>query len=351
MKLLFCPERPDIRWCRASKGSFPENAASYSPGFRETVLEDLRGTGPEAVGYMLFHGGEGIRKTVNLVTGDILAEVERSERYLPEDNAITARLLKIFMKIYPDVPHYLFCDTGFFAKLPEEANTYAVPYEFTRQGVRKYGSNGLCHDWVSGKIKTMPGYRDLRKIVSIFVGNRTNVTAIDNGVPVETSAGFTPVEGIPSLNGCGDIDPTIIFELHSAGLGFGDINRILTSESGFRGLLGVKCAIEDIIDPAGPEGMDGARDIYYYNVIKHAGYSMALLGGADAVVVSCENAATAAVFAETLCRKMEYPVLKTVKGRGTKDGIEDITGKGSELKIFIAVYDRWKIMDEKMDVP
>ncbi len=190
----------------------------------------------------------------------------------------------------------------------------------------------------------------IKKIVSIFVGSRTNVAAISDGRPLETSAGFTPVEGIPSLSGCGDIDPTIIFQLHSTGLKFGDINRILTNESGFSGLLHRKCGLEDLVGAGGGADMDGARDIYYYNVIKHIGYSLSVMGGADALSISCEDKKMALKFAATLSRRLKFPAVKVnIKGARFNFGVENITSAGSELKVFVAGYNLWKVMDEKID--
>jgi len=351
MKLFLSPDRPDLKWCVAADGVLSESSGPYGPGVRGDILEYIKDMGePEAVGYMLFHGGEALKETVSPVTDEVLAKAEKSERFLPEDNTITTGMLKLFMKKYPRSRHYLFCDTAFFTKLPKEASTYAVPYEFTKKGVRKYGSNGLCHDWACGKITAMPGCGGVKKIVSVFVGSRTNVAAVLEGRPVETSAGFTPVEGIPSLSGCGDIDPTIIFQLHSTGLKFGDINRILTNESGFSGLLGRKCLLGDIVGASVPSEFSGARDIYYYNVIKHIGYSMAVMGGADAIAISCENTETAWTFAKTLCGRLEYPPLTLRKKTALAGGVHEVTGAGSGLKVFIAGYNPWLIMDEKTSI-
>ena len=127
---------------------------------------------------MLFHGGETIKETVSKVTDEVIARVENSEKYLPEDNAITSRLLKIFTEEIPGTAHYLFCDTGYFSKLPEGASTYAVPYEFTKQGVRKYEATACATTGCMTVSVVCQAAAGIKKIVSIFVGSRTNVADI-----------------------------------------------------------------------------------------------------------------------------------------------------------------------------
>jgi len=351
MKLMFCPDKPYIRW-RCEDGSlYKEGGQVFKQGFQDSILKEIEEVKDiSGVGYVLFHGGMEIEEEVTKVSDKAIKAVEKSIAFLPEENNITLRALKYFRDKFPYIPHFIFSDTAFFNKLPEMASAYAVPQDLSKNGIRRYGGYGLCHRWAYERaLQKLPG-GGMKKAISIYVGNRTNVAAVNNGKPEETSIGFTSLEGIPTLRSCGDIDPTIVFQLKAEGLSFEDINRLLTDRSGFAGLTGANPNIKDIAGAKSGRLLDETANIYYYSVIKQIGSSLSVMGGADTLIVTSENKELAQVFIDSLCRRLKFPKLKERKKASAMANVENMTGEGSALNIIYVKYDMWQIMSEKIKV-
>jgi acetate kinase len=247
-------------------------------------------------------------------------------------------------RAYPSLPHVLLCETAFFSHLPAEAKTYAVPEELRDQHVGRFGATGIIHEWAWRTLqKDCP---DVRKCVSVFLGDHPNIAAIEDGRPVETTAGFTPVEGIPSATSCGDVDPMIVFELHARGMTIREINKLLSSDSGFSGMLQKRCGFFDLIasdvDPQAAE----VRDIFQYSLLQHMGAMINILGGADAILFETEDSEKAAGFIGGLCVQLRFfePSLRaTPRAEGNWLSFTKANAKTQ----FIALnFNRWEVLAE-----
>ena len=188
---------PYLRWCAFEQGGARAKRCAFGAEWLQTVKTGAGDLGKvKAVGYMLRHGGDRFKQPVLRVTPQTLGEVEDAVRFLPEFNDITCKVLDCWTKELPGIPHFLFCDTAFFAGLPDVAGTYAVPEELRETGVRRYGSYGLVHQWAWAKARSLFG-ENVGKMVSVYLGDHTNLAALRDGQPLDTTIGFTPVEGIP----------------------------------------------------------------------------------------------------------------------------------------------------------
>jgi acetate kinase len=236
------------------------------------------------------------------VTPAILAAAQEAVRYSPEHNGLTVALLRQLQGRLPQIAHFLLCDTAFFCGLPAEASSYAVPAELRRRGVRRYGGDGLLHEWTGIRAREIFGPATQR-VVSVRLGDRTNAAALAAGRPVDTTIGFTPVEGILSDTCCGDIDSSVVFELQSSGLAWSEINELLSARSGFRALAGRRCGFAELLCCTGA-AMVLARRILRYEVVKSVGAFAALLGGADAVVFSADDPPASGHFIRDICRDL-----------------------------------------------
>ena len=178
-------------------------------------------------------------------------------------------------------------------------------------------------------------------MISVHIGNQPNIAAIRGGRPLETSIGFTPVEGIPSSTTCGDVDPTIIFYLRWSGMTFEEISTLLSSESGLTGLMGRPCNVTDILsDPSDPN-RSAAREILLYSLVKYIGAFTAILGGIDVLVFNTESPEDAADFIGEICRKLSFlgaKLPRTGVGRGI------ISSDDSAIQVLSLSYNRWAIM-------
>jgi len=294
----------------------------------DTIINDIGNIkNVEAIGYILYQGGEQIKKTVTFVTPGLVNEIKKSIRFSPEYNGLMYKVINYFTKLLPKISHFLFCDTAFFVNLPKEASIYAVPQQLNKKGIRRYGGYGLCHQWVWEKIQSS-SRKSVSKLISVYLGNHTNIAAIKDGRPVETSIGFSPVEGILSANSCGDVDPTVVFQLYSSGMSFQEINELLSQRGGFTGLLGKQCNYSALLEEKSSKG-SSVRRILNYNVLKYIGAFTSILGGVECIVFSGKNLKKSM----GLIREISHHL--------------DFLG-GTKPSIVLLEYNKWKMINEKI---
>ncbi len=347
MLLLFNPDPPLLRWCKVIGERTLFNETEFDAGCLQHILESIDDPSKiKAVGTLLVNGGDAVREAAQRVTPDDLDRVRDCIKLLPEQNGMTLKTSFFWIERFPDVPHVLVCDTAFFASLPAEASTYAVPMALRKQGIKRYGGDGLCHQQAWEAAIAFYG-KELRSVVSIRLGNATTLAAISDGRPAETTVGFTSIEGIPSATGCGDIDPTIVLQLHASGVSYEEINILLTRESGFGGLLGRECGYSDLTrEKAGPD-IAAVRDFYVYQVVKSIGAFLSVLGGADALLFSCEDPDSSAEMIERIVRHLDFLGVRLKPGAEGKGSLTDLTGSGSAMRVASLRFDLWRTLVQK----
>jgi len=347
MMLLFDPDPPFICSYSLGRSTSKEHTQRFTPEWFGNEVDNMKSRKVKAIGYILHHGGEEITEPVKLITQGSLSKVENCVRFLPERNEMTLRIARYCMKVFPEIPHVLFCDTALFAHLPAEASTYAIPYKLRAEGIRRYGGDGLCHQWASEQINTLK-MRSYKRVISIHLCNHTNIAAFQNGKAVETSIGFTPIEGIISSTGCGDLDTAIVLQLVSAGMSLEEINRSLSSEGGFTGLLGKQCSLTDILQKSKDPNINFVRDLFYYQVKKFIGSFISVLGGVDAIVFVCDYIDESIELIEETCRSLDLLPLKRREKAKVQHGHWIFSEKDSEVDVFCFKYDKLNILTRKL---
>ena len=240
------------------------------------------------VAHRVVHGGEKFTEAT-IMTDDLLAEMEKLNPLAPLHNPVIVEGIKQMRKLFPAVPHVGVFDTAFHHTLPAYAFLYGLPYEFyEKKAVRRYGFHGTSHHYVSLRasqfLKKRPN--ELR-LVSCHLGNGSSLCAVDHGRSVDTTMGFTPIEGLIMGTRCGDLDPGIpAFLERSEKLSAAQVEEILNKKSGLLGLSGVSSDMREILKAAD----DGHRQAllalkaYCYRVRKYIGAYVASMGGLDAVL-------------------------------------------------------------------
>ncbi len=346
MVLLFDPAPPSLQWCKVHGGKLSGGTYEFGHQSDELVRDHIGGLeAVRTVGYVLHHGGEEIDRPVSLMTRDSLKSLERCMRFQPEYNEVTLKAAEFWMSRLPDVRHLLLCDTAYFAKLPPEASDYAVPGKLREDGIRRYGGFGLCHQWAWEHSELFLGH-SVRRVISVYLGDHSNVAAIADGSPVDTTIGFTPVEGILSSGGCGDIDPTIVFELHSTGMSLREITRVLSRESGFTGLLGRECGFTDITPGWDEPAISAVREVLCHSLKKSIGAFLSVLGGVDAVVFLCEDPPQSMRLITALCHSLEFLGADRRPAPEKQGGVWNMVHDRSNVPILCLTYDKWKIIAE-----
>jgi acetate kinase len=311
----------------------------------ERQLGTLRDVGP--IGYLLHHGGTTITEPVSHIGPDELLAIQRCSRFVPEQHDALYRLISLGLAILPAAAHLLFCDTAFFLDLPERVHTYALPLSLAEPSVRRYGGFGLCHRWAWNSLQRLSVVAPSR-VVSVYLGEVPNVAAVRDGKPVETSIGFTPLEGLSSAHSSGDIDPTIIFQLHASGFGFSEIARMLTEQSGFSAWLGRSCTLAEIAQGHNEATkLAEAKDFHLYQIKKQIGAFVSVLGGVDAIAFVTEDMAAYGDLISSFSRELRFLALRLAPHRQASQSVLRLTDDASCVQLYALSYDKWKALCEQ----
>jgi len=241
-----------------------------------------------AVGHRVVHGGERFVAST-LVDDKVKTAIEEFCRLAPLHNPPNLTGIREAAKVMPDVPHVAVFDTAFHQTIPPRAWRYAIPNElYEKHRIRRYGFHGTSHRYVTlraGELLGIPG--EGLDIITCHLGNGCSITAVKDGKSVDTSMGFTPLEGVVMGTRCGNIDPAIpIFMSDALKMTPAEVDRTLNKASGLLGLSGVSNDMREVVDAAdaGNESAKLALDVFAYAIRKYIGAYMAVLGGARAIV-------------------------------------------------------------------
>ena len=253
------------------------------------------------VGHRVVAGGEYFKDSA-LVDEEVIKKVEELSLLAPLHNPANAAGIRAFREILPDITSVVVFDTSFHTTMPEKAYRYPIPTKYyTENKVRKYGAHGTSHEYVAKEAAKVLG-RPIEelKLITCHIGNRASITAVDKGVSVDTSMGFTPLGGVMMGTRTGDIDPAIIPYLMQYTDDFNtseDISRVLNRESGLLGVSEKSSDMRDIHEAmrAGDAKAQLANDIFVDRIQKYIGQYLAVLNGADAIIFTAgigENSVT-----------------------------------------------------------
>jgi len=249
------------------------------------AIDDIREIG--AVGHRVVHGGEQFAGSV-LIGPDVIASIERFAELAPLHNPPNLTGIRAAISALPGVPQVACFDTAFHAKIPQVAYMYALPYElYEKFGIRRYGFHGTSHRHVARRAAHLLGKGKYEvNCITAHLGNGCSITAVRNGQSVDTSMGFTPLEGLVMGTRSGDLDPAILFYLADHGYDVDSLNDLCNKQSGLLGLSGESNDMRTLNQKAkkGDARAQLAVDLFCYRIKKYIGTYSAVLGRVDAVV-------------------------------------------------------------------
>ena len=293
-----------------------------------------------AVGHRVVHGGEFFSSSV-VIDENVEKAIEECGSLAPLHNPPNLMGIHACQKLMPNVPQVAVFDTAFHQTMPERAYMYALPYEmYEKHKIRRYGFHGTSHRYVSERAAAMLNKPyDACKIITCHLGNGASVCAVKDGRSVDTSMGFTPLEGLVMGTRCGDIDPAIIsFIMEKENMTVKQVENMLNKQSGVLGLSGVSSDFRDIEAAAdnGSKRAQIALDVYAYQVVRYIGAYIALLNGADAIVFTAGIGENSAFMRERICAYLGYLGLYIDREKDSVRGKEiDVATSDSKLRALV----------------
>lgn len=281
----------------------------------------------DAVGHRVVHGGERFRRSVRL-DATVLREIEELIELAPLHNPHNVRGIEAVGDLLGDLPQVAVFDTAFHHTLPEQAYLYAIPYSFYRRyGVRRYGFHGTSHRYVAYRYRRLTGTaRGDTHLVTLHLGAGASACAIRGGDSVDTSMGFTPLEGLVMGTRSGDLDPAILDYLaHKEGLSSGEVLTLLNKQSGLLGVSGLTDDMRELLEERREHEDRRARlavELFAYRARKYIGAYLAAVGGADALVFTGGIGQNAPAVRAAICEGLEWMglVLDPEANAGAVDG-------------------------------
>ncbi len=293
-----------------------------------------------AVGHRIVHSGEDFNKSV-LITDEVIATCKNNTELAPLHQP--ANLTGIFacQEVLPKgTPMVAVFDTAFHSTMPKKAYIYGIPYEaYTNFKVRRYGFHGSSHRFVSEEAIKYLGNKNA-KIVTCHLGNGSSISAIDGGKSVDTSMSFTPLGGVPMGTRSGDLDPAIVeFLCNKLNMSVSECVTYLNKKSGALGISGVSSDFRDLFKAKseGNERASLALDIFTYSCKKYIGAYAAAMGGIDCLVFTAGIGENNGTIRSMIASGLEFMGIKLndEKNALRPDGINDITGEGSRVKVLV----------------
>lgn len=294
----------------------------------------------DAVGHRIVHGGELFNKSV-LVDDEVINAIDSLSSLAPLHNPPNLAGITAIKSLLPDVPQVAVFDTAFHQTMPPTAYLYAIPMKwYEKYGVRKYGFHGTSHLYVSRRAAKLLN-KDIKdtKLISLHIGNGVSVTAVSGGKSIDTSMGFTPLDGAVMGTRSGSIDPAVVlFMIDKEGFSSEEVNTVLNKRSGVLGITGRYTDRRDIARVAkeGDKLCNLSMDIESYRLKKLIGEYYAVLGGLDAVIFTAGVGENSSIARKMVCEGLEHFGINIDNDKNEAAHSEaDISKDNSPVKIFL----------------
>ncbi|MFH1667097.1 MAG: acetate kinase [Elusimicrobiota bacterium] len=292
-----------------------------------------------AIGHRVVHGGEKMTQP-SVVNEEVKSEIKKCFNLAPLHNPHNLTGILAIEQLLPGIPNIAVFDTAFYKSIPAHAYLYALPYYlYKKHSIRRYGFHGISHQFVAEKTaEILKKPLSELKIITCHLGNGCSITATKNGTPVDTSMGFTPLEGLIMGTRCGDLDPSIVTYIATTeGMTMNDVNKLMNSQSGLYGISGISNDMRTLIEESekNNERATIAIDMFCYRIKKYIGSYNAVLDGADAIVFTAGIGENSPIIREKSVENLSNLGIEIDKelNKSTKQGI--ISNKNSAIKVLV----------------
>ena len=293
-----------------------------------------------AVGHRVVHGGETFSGSV-LITDEVMKSIRDNIELAPLHNPHNLRGISACEAILPGTPQVGVFDTAFHQKMPRRAYLYGIPYSlYTQYKIRRYGFHGSSHRYVAARAATLLGreYTDL-KLITCHLGNGCSMAAIDRGISVDTTMGFTPLEGLLMGTRTGDIDPSVIlYIMGKEGLTLSEANTLMNKHSGLQGISGISSDMREILTEMknGDKKATNAFEVFTYRITKYIGAYAAAMGGVDAVIFTGGIGENSPDVRKGSCQGLEFLGIQVDdQANESAEKEKNISPRGSRVPVLV----------------
>lgn len=293
----------------------------------------------DRVGHRVVHGGAEYQQPTR-VTAEVKEAIDRLAALAPAHNPTNLEGIEAIEQLLGDVPQIAVFDTAFHAQMPASAATYPIPHEWIDRGIRRYGFHGISHQYCAERAAQLLGRSLLElRLITCHLGNGCSLAAIRNGHSIDTTMGFTPMDGLMMGTRSGSVDPGILIHLLREGLTADDLDRLLNKESGLKGVSGLSGDMRSIAQ-AIEQGNDRATlafDVYVHRLRSSIGAMLASLGGLDAIVFTAGVGENSASVRTEACTAFEWLGWKIDEAKNQVKSTDDrdIAAADSTARILV----------------
>lgn len=310
----------------------------------DSGIEDIKSLDDvHAVGHRVVHGGQHFRSSVR-IDDKVLASIEECIELAPLHNPANVRGIRAATEFFGiQIPQVAVFDTAFHATMPEAAYLYALPYHYYRRlQVRRYGFHGTSHRYVAYRYRKLAEVaRSTVNIITIHLGNGCSACAIQNGDSVDTTMGFTPLDGLVMGTRCGDLDPSIVEHIvHKDGMTLAEVDAVMNHQSGLLGISGITADMRDLLAEVAENGDRRAQlaiDMFCNRVRKYIGAYAVVLENPAAIVFTGGIGENAPAIREQICRGLECLGL-TLHRERNQEAVDGVTARVSTDDSRLAAY-------------
>jgi acetate kinase len=307
----------------------------------------------EVVGHRVVHGGPQHFEP-SIITAEVKSAIEGVSAFAPLHNDAELEGMEIVAKLLGPVPQIAVFDTGFHRAMPLSAATYAGPYEWFEQGIRRYGFHGINHQYCAQRAAHMLGKNlNSLKLVTCHLGNGCSLAAIREGRSVDTTMGFTPLEGLMMGTRSGSVDPGILtYLMRQRQVSGQHLDEVLNQKSGLLGVSGISSDMREILaaSKSGHQRAKLAFEMYVHRLRQDVGAMISVMGGVDAVVFSAGVGENSPEVRAAVCDNFAFLGVRLDQGKNAQSPLEsdvDISARNSTVRVLVIhAQEDWMIARE-----
>ena len=317
------------------------------------VISDLAQI--DMVGHRVVHGGTKYSQAT-LITSEVKEEIKQLFPLAPVHNPANLEGIEIVEKLLGDVPQVAVFDTAFHAQMPLKSAVYPIPYEYFTQGIRRYGFHGTSHQYCARRTaQLLSKPLESLKMITCHLGNGCSLAAIKDGISINTSMGFTPLDGLMMGSRSGSVDPAIlIYLMREYNLDANQLDEILNKKSGLKGVSGISADLRAILTAIdqGNQQAQLAFDVYIHRLQTNIGAMLTSLAGLDVLVFTAGVGENSAIVREKACEALQFLGLKIDQNKNANSPLDqDIATSDSSIRVFVIhTEEDWTIAQECLNL-